>query len=121
MKITFINGERTFVLEGSRGALRDGDLYLDGDLVGWFNIPDNGWFISGTVKNKPRDIEYWAHATITCGYRLDHPDEPPCPEVAVGEVETIPKSNVWTLACEHHISLPVKFSALFANAKTRRF
>jgi hypothetical protein len=65
MKITFKLDDRTFILEGSKVVERDGDLYLDGDLVGWYNIPDQGWFVSGHVSNRPKDVIYWDSMVIS--------------------------------------------------------
>jgi hypothetical protein len=65
VKITFSVDNRIFVLEGNKVENRDGDLYLDGDLIAWYNIPDRGWFVSGHVPNKPKDITYWNSMVIS--------------------------------------------------------
>lgn len=66
MRATFILDARTFVIEGAKFEDRDGDLYVDGALVAWFNIPDNGWFISGTFPSRPKDVTYWDRMVISC-------------------------------------------------------
>jgi len=65
VKITFQKDRDIFVLEGTKAEERDGDLFLDGKLVGWYNIPDRGWFIAGLIPGRPKDITYWNSAVIS--------------------------------------------------------
>jgi hypothetical protein len=65
MKATFSLGERTFVIEGNTIEERDGDLYVDGRLAAWFNIPDDGWFIDATFRGRPKDVTYWDSMVIS--------------------------------------------------------
>ena len=56
---------RVFIMEGKKIENRDGDLYVDGELVAWWNECDRGWFISGTFPNRPKDVTYWKIMVIS--------------------------------------------------------
>jgi hypothetical protein len=56
---------RVFIMEGAKVEDRDGDLYVDGKLVAWFNECDRGWFISGTFPGRPKDVTYWDRMVVS--------------------------------------------------------
>ncbi len=64
MKVTFKSGTRLFVLEGQTAVDSDGDVYVDGKLIAWFNVCDEGWFVSGGVPGRPSDVVYWDSMVI---------------------------------------------------------